>query len=137
MAGSAALGILVQDWETAEKVQSVAALYALGGALAFPVGLFIARLLSRGRSAEVAFAAAFLAFAAAAVSITGLIFAFDYRTYYVEWHADPGSITWMFQLFFTTLNALYQFAVLGVRLLFPVGFLALFAAGVWFSRMPR
>ena len=71
------------------------------------------------------------------VSITGLIFAFDYRTYYSEWHADAGSIAWVFQLVFTTLAALYQFAVLGVRLLFPVGFVALFAVSLWFTRMPR
>jgi hypothetical protein len=57
MAGSAALGILMQDWETTEKVQSVAVFYTLGGALAFPVGLLVARLLSLGRSVEVAFAA--------------------------------------------------------------------------------
>jgi hypothetical protein len=32
MAGSAAVGVLMQNWETTEKVQSVAMLYALGGA---------------------------------------------------------------------------------------------------------
>lgn len=137
MAASAFAAILMQDWETTAKIRSVAVLYALGGALSFPVGLFAARLLARGRSGEVAFAAAFLAFAAATVSITGLIFAFDYRTYYAEWHADTGSITWIFQLVFTTLAALYQFAVLGVRLLFPIGFVALFAVSIWFARMPR
>jgi hypothetical protein len=137
MAASAFAAILMQDWETTAKIRSVAVLYALGGALAFPVGLFVARLLALRRSAEVAFAAAFLAFAAATIAITGLLFAFDYRTYYAEWHADTGSITWVFQLVFTTLAALYQFAVLGVRLLFPVGFIALFAASIWFARMPR
>ncbi len=137
MAASAVVAILMQEWETSSKIRSVAVLFALGGALSFPAGLFAARLLSLGRSPEVAFAAAFLAFAAATVAITGLIFAFDYRTYYAEWHADPGSITWVFQLVFTTLAALYQFAVLGLRLLFPIGFVALFAVSIWFARMPR
>ena len=137
MATSATVGILLLDWETSAKIETVAVLYGLGGALSFPVGLFAARLLALGRSAEVAFAAAFLSLATATVAITGLIFAFDYRTYYAEWHADTGSITWVFQLVFTTLAALYQFAVLGVRLLFPIGFVALFAASIWFARMPR
>jgi hypothetical protein len=137
MAASAFVAVLMQDWETSAKIQSVIVLYGLGGALSFPVGLFAARLLALGRSGEVSFAAAFLAFAAATISITGLVFAFDYRAYYAEWHADTGSVTWVFQLVFTTLAALYQFAVLGVRLLFPIGFVALFAASIWFARMPR
>ena len=137
MAASAFVAILMQDWETSANIQSVAVLFALGGALSFPLALFIARFLSLGRSSEAALAAAFFSFVAVTVSITGLIFAFDYRTYYSEWHADAGSIAWVFQLVFTTLAALYQFAVLGVRLLFPVGFVALFAVSLWFTRMPR
>ncbi|GLS33154.1 hypothetical protein SAMN04488498_105297 [Mesorhizobium albiziae] len=137
MAASAFVAILMQEWETSAKIQSIAVLFALGGALSFPLALLAARFLSLGRSGEAAFAAAFFSFAAVTVSVTGLIFAFDYRTYYSEWHADAGSITWVFQLVFTTLAALYQFAVLGVRLLFPVGFIALFAVSLWFARMPR
>ncbi len=37
----------------------------------------------------------------------------------------------------TTAVALYQFATLGLRLYFPVGFAALFIAGLWFARQPR
>jgi hypothetical protein len=71
MAGSAVFGILMQDWETDAKIQSVAVLYALGGASAFPIGLFVARLLSLGRSGETAFPAAILAFAAARSASSG------------------------------------------------------------------
>ena len=46
-------------------------------------------------------------------------------------------VTWTLQLVFTTLGALYQFAVLGLRLLLPFGLAALIAAGVWFARLPR
>lgn len=137
MGASALFSIWMLEWETAEKIRAVVILFLLGGALAFPLGLFIARLFSLGRSAETAFAAAFLGLAVATTMVTGLLFAFAYRSYYAEWHGEFGSISWVFQFVFTTLAALYQFAVLGVRLLFPVGFVALFAASIWFARMPR
>ena len=43
----------------------------------------------------------------------------------------------MFQFVFTTRGALIQFAVLGVRLFFPLGFVALFVASLWFARSTR
>lgn len=137
MAASALISISSLDWETGEKVRQVAMVFALGGALSFPAGLFAARFMALGRSRETAIAAAFLGFGLTTVAITGLVFAFDYRAYYAEWHSDVGSYVWFLQFTYTTLGALYQFAVLGLRLLFPVGFLALLAVSVWFARLPR
>ncbi|QPC88734.1 hypothetical protein GA830_14915 [Mesorhizobium sp. NBSH29] len=137
MAASALIGISGLDWETAAKVRQVVVIFALGGALAFPLGLFAAHFMAMGRSRETAIAAAFLAFGLATVAAIGLVFAFDYRTYYAEWHADAGTYVWLLQLTFTTLAALYQFGVLGLRLLFPVGFLALLGVSIWFARLPR
>ena len=130
----AMLGLLRLDWETTDRVRLVALLFAAGGALAFPVGLFAARLLSRGRSGEVAFAAAFVSLLGATVAVTGALYALQYRAYYAEWHAEAFSVTWMFQFVFTTLAALYQFAALGVRLYFPLGFAALFVVALVFAR---
>lgn len=137
MAASAFVGLLLEDWQTDEKIRTIALLYALGGAIAFAPGLFAARFVSLGRAAEVRFAAAFLSLALATIGVTALIYAFDYRSYYAEWHAEALSITWAFQLMFTTLGALAQFAVLGLRLYFPLGFVALFLAALWFVRTTR
>jgi hypothetical protein len=137
MGAGAYANLFLGAWETPAKLQFVALLFAAGGALAFPLGLFLARFLSEGRRAEASFAAAFISFAAATVGITAALYALQYRSYYSAWHAETLSITWTFQLVFTTLAALYQFSVLGVRLFFPFGFLALFAAAFWFARSPR
>ncbi|RUW22679.1 hypothetical protein EOA34_20760, partial [Mesorhizobium sp. M4B.F.Ca.ET.013.02.1.1] len=67
----------------------------------------------------------------------GGLFALQYRSYYAEWHAPAFTIRWAFELVFTMLTALYQFVVLGIRLYFPLGFIALVAAGIWFARQRR
>ncbi|WP_292155974.1 hypothetical protein [Mesorhizobium sp.] len=135
MAASAFLNL--HDWETPGKVRFVVLLYALGGALAFPVGLTLAGLVSRGRHWETALAAAFVCLLGATLAFTGGLFALQYRSYYAEWHAPAFTLTWAFEFVFTMLTALYQFVVLGVRLYFPLGFAALVAASVWFARLRR
>ena len=137
MAASAYLGLLLEDWQTTAKIRTIALLYGVGGAIAFPAGLYAARVFGLGRAPEVRFAAGFLGLALATIGVTALIYAFDYRSYYAEWHAEALSITWAFQLMFTTLGALAQFAVLGLRLYFPLGFAALFVAALWFVRSTR
>ncbi|SDA74964.1 hypothetical protein [Mesorhizobium qingshengii] len=137
MSMGASVLVNLDAWETPEKIRTVSMLFASGGALAFPVGLFAARLVSLGRHWEVAFAAAFVCLAAATIGLTGGLFALQYRSYYAEWHAPAFTLTWAFQFVFTTLVALYQFVVLGIRLYFPTGFVALFAASVWFARQRR
>ena len=44
---------------------------------------------------------------------------------------------WFLQFAHTIAAALYQFAVLGLRLFFPVGFVALLVASFWFARRAR
>ncbi|MER9977881.1 hypothetical protein [Mesorhizobium sp. M0085] len=137
MGASALLNLLQYDWETPAKVRFFSLLYAAGGALAFPVGLFLARLVSLGRHWEIALAAAFVCLLAATITFTGGLFGLQYRSYYVQWHAPALTITWVFQFVFTMLTALYQFVVLGIRLYFPLGFVALAVASVWFARQQR
>lgn len=136
--GASALAVLVlENWETPQKIRAVAALFALGGAVAFPFALALARFLSWRRRPEVAFAAAFLSFAFATACVTGGLFALQYREYYAEWHAEPFTRIWFLQFVHTIAAALYQFAVLGLRLFFPFGFLCLLAASAWFARRAR
>lgn len=137
MGASALVTLLLGRWETPDLVRIVVLMFALGGAFAFPFGWTLARLLSQGRRPETAFAAAFVSLAVATISLTALLYALQYRSYYAEWHAAPFTITWAFQFVFTGLVALYQFAVLGVRLYFPVGFVVLFAAALWFAARSR
>jgi len=134
MALSAWYAISTLDWGTQARIVRVVMLFAAGALVSFPLGIAIARLLAQRRRGEAAFAAAFLGLAIATIGITSLIFAFDYRTYYAEWHDDEFSVRLVFEVVFTTLSAVYQFAVLGVRLYFPIGFLGLFAASWWFAR---
>ncbi|MER8591357.1 hypothetical protein NKH33_07110 [Mesorhizobium sp. M1182] len=137
MGASALLNLLQYDWETPAKIRFVSLLYAAGGALAFPIGLLLARLVSLGRHWEIALAAAFVCLLAATIAVTGGLFGLQYRSYYVQWHAPAFTITWIFQFVFTMLTALYQFVVLGIRLYFPLGFVALAVASVWFARQQR
>lgn len=137
MAASALGVLLFGDWETPQKIRTVTALFALGGAVAFPLALILARFLAYRRQREVAFAVAFLSFASATACVTGGFFALQYREYYAEWHADAFTRIWFLQFVHTIAAALYQFAVLGLRLFFPIGFAALLVASFWFARRPR
>ncbi|GLQ80382.1 hypothetical protein GCM10007881_39010 [Mesorhizobium huakuii] len=137
MGMSALINLLLDNWVTPEKIRTVSLLFAGGGALAFPISLFAARLVSLGRGREVAFAAAMVCLAAATIGLTTGLYALQYRSYYAEWHAPVFTLTWGFQLAFTMAVASYQFVVLGIRLYFPLGFIALFAASLWFAQQQR
>ena len=137
MAASAVIGVWRGGWETEAKFATIAVLFGAGAAIAFPVGLTFARFVSSGKSGERRFAACFLGLSLATIGGTAAIYALDYRQYYSAWHEEMFTITWMFQFFFTAAVALVQFAVLGVRLFFPVGFIALFVASLWFARSTR
>lgn len=109
-------------------------IYFAGGALAWPLTLFLARLIASSRTAEARFATAFLALSLCTVSVTALLFAIQYRIFYAQWHSSFGTLTWFFQLVFTTAGAFYQFAVMGLRLFLPFGLAALLAMALWLVR---
>lgn len=137
MAGGVLASLLLAGWQTPAKIRFVALLFAAGGASAFPVGLFAARLVSPGRRPEAAFAAAFVCLLVATIGFTSGFYGLQYRLYYAEWHAPAFTRLWANEYFYTFAASLYQFAVLGMRLYFPVGLIALFGAGLWFARQPR
>ena len=137
MSLSALFGLWLRDWQTASHYLPVALVFAAGGVIAFPLALFSARLFGLGRRHEAAFAATFIAFAVFTIGFTALAFAILYRSYYAEWHAPAFTITWIFQLVFTTASAIGQFAVLGTRLYFPLGFVALGAISAWIAMKMR
>jgi hypothetical protein len=137
MAASAMLGLLALGWQTPQKYLEVATLYGIGAALGFPAGLVAARFIASGRPGQSAFASAFLGLSFATFGFTALAFALHYRQYYATWHGEALSLRWVFEFLFTSLGAFAQFAVLGSRLFFPVGFAALFVAALWVGRRTR
>ncbi|MDK1373035.1 MULTISPECIES: hypothetical protein [unclassified Sinorhizobium] len=134
MAISAWLALWLRGNEAAFHVRDVLLLYAFGGLLAWPFSLFAARFAAHERTAETRFSAFLLCLIAGTVGTTACLFAFDYRIFYAQWHAATGTRTWLFQFLFTSLAALYQFLVLGVRLYLPFGLTALVAASLWLAR---
>ena len=137
MMASALFALHADGWQTAAKAREIAVLYLAGAFVAFLPALWLGRLLSVGGKREAAFAALFLSLGVMTIGLTATFYALDYRSYYTEWHAPAFSVTWAFQFVFTVAGALYQFAVLGLRLYLPFGLLALFAAALWFARLPR
>ena len=134
---TAAIGLLARDWQDEGAVAIVGLVFAAGAAIAFVPATYLARIVSLGSRTEIRLAAALLALSVATIAATALVFALQYRLYYAQWHADFPSITWGFQQFFTTAAAVYQFAVLGLRLYFPIGFLAIFPFAGWIARQAR
>lgn len=137
MGGGAALNLLREDWGGSTKVGVVSLLFAAGGALAFPIGLGLARRFGRGRSRKGAFVAAFFALLVATVAVTSALFVLHYRYYHAEQHAPLLSLLWMRHFAVTTAVTLYQFAVFGMRFYLPFGLAALLVASLWFARLPR
>jgi hypothetical protein len=135
---SATVGLLLlRDWQTPASIAQVAAIFVIGSAVSFFPAIWLARFLIRCHRVERRFAAAFLTLAVVTIAATAAVYALQYRSYYAQWHEPVGTITWVFQFVFTGLSAAYQFAVLGLRLFFPLGFLALFGISYWVARMPR
>ncbi|WP_367714908.1 hypothetical protein AB2N04_13235 [Nitratireductor sp. GISD-1A_MAKvit] len=125
------------EWQAEPRALLLGALFALGGALAFPAGHFMQALVARNARAETRFSAAFLAFAIATLAITAALYAMQYRLYYAQWHGAFLSPSWIIHFVFTTAGALYQFAVLGLRIYFPWGLAALFALSLVYAVRPR
>lgn len=137
MAGSAAAWLAIADRLETSRTPDILATFALGAALAFPVALYLARLAVPGARREARFAAAFLAFGVMTVLGVAFVYAMQYRLYYAQWHDHFPSVVWVFQLVFTGAAAVYQFAVLGVRMFLPVGLAALLLVSLWHARQAR
>ena len=105
MGGSALATLMLAQWETPYNIRVVVVLFAIGGAIAFPFGLFLARLLSTAGRRETAFAAMLLSLAIATIAATSGLFALQYRSYYAEWHAEAFSRIWFLQFIHTVAAA--------------------------------
>lgn len=134
MAVSAWFGLSWRVWENGSRIAAVVALFFFCGLATFPLAIWPASWLARQWTPERRFALAFLALASVTIGLTALCYAIQYRLYYSEWHDYPFTVRWVFEVGFTTLAAMYQFAVMGMPLYFPIGFIALTVTALWFAR---
>lgn len=133
-ASSVALSLWLGGRQTAQSYLAPCLIFAVSAACAFVPALILAGWISAGRGREAAFAAMFVCLAALTIAATAFGYAAHYRIYYAQWHADAFTVEWLYQLVFTGLASLVQFAVLGLRHYLPVGLPALFVVSYWFSR---
>lgn len=130
----AAMAISAQAWlwlsvaALTSHYWSLTALAFAGAAIAWPPSLAAFRFIAFRRGRDAAFATAFICLTVFTIGVTSLIFAVIYRNFYAQWHGDPFTKLWLYQLFFTTASALYQFAVQGLRLYLPLGVVFLIGA---------
>ncbi|OWV75078.1 hypothetical protein ATY76_25060 [Rhizobium sp. R339] len=137
MLASSMLGLYLRNGLQTSRLAEVAALYFLGGLLSWPFALPVARFFAYDRPPEARFAAFFVTLTAATVLMTAFLFAMEYRLFYSRWHAPFGSIVWAFQFVFTSISAVYQFLVIGLRLFLPLGLVCLVASSYHLAKRMR
>lgn len=137
MAASALVALCLQNGAETYQLYSILVLYLCGGIVSWPCGVLLGRFCADGRGRETRFAAFFLCLTVCTIAATAFLFAMDYRLFYARWHGPFGSRLWIYQFIFTSVAAVYQFVVMGIRLYLPVGFAALAAASLWLAcKMP-
>lgn len=137
MALSAIFSLLLLNRLPVARLDDLVLLYFSGGLLGWFLALPMIRFCGHARAAETRFAAAFLFLGLGTVLVTALLFATHYRLFYAQWHAPFGSRIWVHQFVFTSAGAVYQFAVLGLRLAFPLALVFLVAASLHLARARR
>ncbi len=125
------MGILERGLQNTGHALGIIGLFALGGALAFPTGLFVARILERDGGCERAFATAFLSFGICTIGLTGLCYVVFHLTRHGGWPAGGPAAGRAVRTAFTVLGALFEFAAFGMRMYIPVGLAALFMVAAW------
>nr|WP_244598711.1 hypothetical protein [Rhizobium tubonense] len=137
MAFSASLAIYCRNGLQTDSALDLVVLYFLGGLLAWPCSISVARFSAYSKPTETRFAAFVLWLSLGTMAMTAFLFAMDYRIFYSRWHAPFGSLVWMFQFAFTGASAVYQFAVLGSRLFMPLGLPFLLVTSLYLARRTR
>lgn len=134
MTASAAISIY---WSRSGVIEGAAhrliGVFALAAMLAFPAARYLLVFVPERWRFSQRFAIAFLILGAATIGFTALLIAFDFLSYYSEWHDEGMTRRRFFETVTTILSACYQFLVLGMRHFLPVGFLALTGASTAFA----
>lgn len=137
MGFSAAVALYLRtEWITGH-LAAVVAIATAGGAIAYAPSLVVLRLVATNGRPVFCFVSALLLFGTVTVGTTAMLYALVYRQFFAAWHGDTFTVLWLYQFVFTVLTALYQFAVLGLALYWPVGVVALVALAVHEARRAR
>ncbi|MDM9623546.1 hypothetical protein [Rhizobium sp. S96] len=134
---STLVALYLRNGLTTSHASDLAVMYFLGGLLAWPFVIPLGRFFAHRRPLETRFAAFFVVLATGTILMTAFLFAMDYRMFYSRWHAPAGTVTWAFQFVFTGAAAVYQFAVLGLRLFLPLGLLCLLVTSFALAKRMR
>lgn len=111
--------------------------YFLGGLIAWPLAITILVQLRNRVSTAFMFIVAMMLLVIFTIGITSLLYALQYRAFFAQWHQPLFTRIWFFQQLFTTLGALFQFAVIGTRLYLPLAPIALVATSYILCRRIR
>lgn len=133
-AASAAAGLYVRNRLETDHTADIVTLFFAGGFFGWVLALTALRFLAASTSGPLRFVAACLAIPFFTLAAAAALFAFEYRVFYAQWHAPALSRIWFFQQLFTSLGAVYQFAILGLGLYFPFAVVPVLAAGAILCR---
>lgn len=136
MAASAAWSITRSAWVMGPDPIRVIALFAAGGFVSFVPAAFLCRL-ARPKRTEARLAAWLFSLTVITVVATGLFHAANFRLTAFAAHSAPFSPGWFIETGFIMAGAFYQFLVLGMRMFFPLGFLALLAIATFQAQRRR
>ncbi len=127
----------IHGWQDAHSMLQVSVLFLAGTFLGGTIGWFMSILLGAHRIAAKRFAVAMVIIPIATIGLTAGLFILQYRLYFSQWHMSAFTIGWLYQLAFTSISALYLFAVQGLRTMLPLApLVSLLAAFVFVKRAP-
>ncbi|NWJ26457.1 hypothetical protein [Rhizobium sp. RM] len=131
---TASLGLYLQNRLETDNFLTIAVLFFVGGLLGWLVAAAAFCVVPSASPNAIRFGTAFILVAISTCLATALIFALQYRVFYAQWHAPVFSRIWFFQQLFTSLGAIYQFSVIGLRLYFPYALLPILLASAILCR---
>lgn len=137
MALSLYVGLQLRIGGLTSHMAALIGLYFAGGALAYPLAVMGLRVIAGNKRAEARFSAAFLCLGGLTIVLTALLFAIVYRRFYTQWHGEFATWLWAYQLVFTFISALYQFAVIGVLNFLPLGLVFLVVTSLRLAKSTR
>ena len=121
-----------RGWMSGSEIVRLASIYGAGALIGMALAIMVVRFVGRPLSGHGRLLTIFALGLAATVLATGGLLALEYRIYYSQWHAPAFSRIWIWQQVFTTLGALYQYAVMGLRY-YGAGAVVVLAATSWWA----
>jgi hypothetical protein len=134
ISASVCLVLVWRGWHWPSSILAVAGLFGGGATLAFLFVQLIWRHLAPPRL-EAAMALAAILHAGTAIAVIAALYGLQYRAYYAQWHEPGFSLVWFIQFAVTMAGAFYQFAVIGLGLLLPLGLPLLAVLAIWQASM--